>query len=96
MPATPSGERIVNPDGTITIRITRLRRLILGTNQPQYVTAGECGIAPHILSQYALGRKAISKKHLSILCAKFDCPPEDVLGWETYTLEAPTEDSEVL
>ena len=91
MPATPSGERILNEDGTVTIRITRLRRLLLGTNEPQYVTAGQAGIAPWILSQYALGRKSISAKHVNALCLALDCTPEELVGWDTFTLD-PSED----
>ena len=92
MSPLPVGHRIENPDGTITIRLTRLRRLLLATGDPNYVTAALCRIPPYTLSLYAQGKKDVSKRHMQALCEVLECSPGDILGWETFTLDPSTED----
>lgn len=92
MPNLPP--RTQNPDGTVTIHITKLRRLIIATGKPQYVTAGQAGISPFVLSLYVQGKKDITVVHAKALCRVLDVELDDLIGWETYTLDDQSESSD--
>ena len=67
-------------------RITRLRVWLLEDERPQYQIAAVCGMATITLSQYALGDRRMSMRHLRALAAYFDCTQQDLLGWEEVEL----------
>lgn len=61
--------------------ISKLRKLLLNSDKPQYLVAGEIGLHPSTLSLYALGRKAIAPHHLVLMTRYWQCEPEDILGY---------------
>lgn len=77
-----------NPDGTSTVRITKLRQLVLETHKPQYKTAAEAGIHPYTLSLYVQGKRDISTLHLAKLSEVLHHPPEDIVGWVSFTVDS--------
>lgn len=76
-----------NDDGTSTVRITKLRQLILETHKPQYQTAAAAGIHPYTLSLYVQGKRDINTQHLAKLSEVLHHPPEQIVGWVSYTLD---------
>lgn len=89
----PLPTRTVHPDGTVTVNITKLRQIVLESHKPQYVMAADAGIHPFTFSCYCRGVKDIKVNHLKALCNLLKLPPEDVIGWVSFTLSA---DGEVL
>lgn len=63
-----------------SVRMTRLRVLLMGIGKPQYVIAAELGFSPTRLSEYAHGAK-IPPHHLILICQYFRKNPEDIIGW---------------
>jgi transcriptional regulator with XRE-family HTH domain len=82
-----SGNVIPNDDGSLTIRITKLRKAILETKKPQYVIAASSGIHPSTLSKYVLGQKDVKVDHLAALSQTLNLPPETLIGWVSYTVD---------
>ena len=82
-------QRVVNNNGTTTIRVTRLRQRLLETGAPNYVTAAKAEIHPYTLSQYTQGKKDISVKHLNKLVEVLGVPPEAIIGWDTFIIKTP-------
>jgi hypothetical protein len=76
-----------NPDGTTTVRITRVRVALLETNKPQYMTAAAAKIHPHTLSLYAQGKRNINRYHLERLSEVLNLPPEEIVGWVSYVVD---------
>lgn len=64
-----------------TVRMTKLREVLLSVPYPQYQIAGLCGIHPTKLSAYSRGEKAMSSKHLLALCHVLNVEPEEIIGW---------------
>jgi DNA-binding Xre family transcriptional regulator len=89
---SPPQPTVNNPDGTTTVTITKLRVLIAETHKPAYITAAAAGLHPYTLSEYVQGKKPIKTVHLARLVEALNVPPEDIVGWVSFTLK----DGEVL
>jgi DNA-binding Xre family transcriptional regulator len=77
---------MMNPDGSKTVKITKLRRLQIESGMTNTAFAAKCGIHTFAFSKYANGDKDITVKHLRFICQALNLQPEQVLGWETYTI----------
>jgi transcriptional regulator with XRE-family HTH domain len=73
-------------DGSLTYRLTKLRKKTLSLDVPQYTIAGLAKIHPYTFSLYVNGKKDISDKHLKALCKVLNCTPDDILGYEDYPI----------
>lgn len=78
--------RIHNPDGSTSVRVTKLRQRILETGKPQYITAAAAGIHPYSLSLYVQGKRDITVKHLKALMEVLNVPAGDILGWDIFVV----------
>ena len=73
------------------ITVTKLKARLLGLKDergrqiPQHRVAAETGINPSTLSEYALGKTPFTQKNLQLLCDFFECGPNDLAGWITFT-----------
>ena len=65
-----------------TERLTKLKILLLEADESQYRIAAACGMHPSILSQYALGQKQMSIKHMRALAKYFRCTQQNLQGYE--------------
>ena len=65
-----------------TERLTKLKILLLEADESQYRIAVHCGMHPSVLSQYALGQKQMSIKHMRALAKYFRCTQQDLHGYE--------------
>ena len=65
-----------------TERLTKLKILLLEADESQYRIAAACGMHPSILSQYALGQRQMSIKHMRALAKYFRCTQQDLHGYE--------------
>jgi transcriptional regulator with XRE-family HTH domain len=64
-----------------TERVSRLKIKLLEADEPQYVVAAVCRMHPSQLSEYALGQRPMSIKHLRALAKYFGCRQQDLQGW---------------
>jgi hypothetical protein len=82
-----SSDITINPDGSKTVTITKLRERLLMDGRPNYQIGGLCGIHHSRLSLYVQGKAGITPKHLHALCKVLDCQPDDILGSSSYTVQ---------
>lgn len=74
-------------DGSLTYRLTKLRKETLKLDVPNYTIAGLAKIHPYTFSLYVNGKKEMSDKHIKALCKVLGCTPDDILGYEDYPIE---------
>jgi transcriptional regulator with XRE-family HTH domain len=75
------------PDGSVVYVLTKLRKLVITMNVPQYQIAALCNIHPYTFSLYCQGKQEISDKHLAKLCEILDLAPDDIVGTEEYPID---------
>jgi transcriptional regulator with XRE-family HTH domain len=85
----PKGPRIRHPqwvapeDDLISGRcVTKLRLAILAYGGTDKNVAALSGMPPPRISEYSLGKRPITPKHLFSLCQVLGCAPDDLLGVE--------------
>ena len=76
-------------DGSTVYTITKLRKVLLSVDIPNYQVGSLAGIHPYQLSLYAQGKKDISDKHLKALAQVLNLPISDLVGTEEYLLDDP-------
>lgn len=70
-----------NEDGTVTVKVTKLRLVLDEQDLPDYQIAALAGFAPITMSNYSRGQKQMSTKHLTSLCRVLGVEPTRILGW---------------
>lgn len=75
-----------NDDGTTTVRVTKLREIVLASGRPAYYIAAQAGIHHSQFSLYMTGKKDIKVDHLANLCKILSCEPDDLVGWRSYSV----------
>lgn len=65
--------------------LTNLKVLLLKDDLPAYKVAAKLGLHPSILSEYALGKKTIPKRHIRPLCRYFKVTQQELLGTSEFS-----------
>ena len=76
-----------NNKGELVYELTKLRKLVIALNVPQYQIAALCNIHPYTFSLYVQGKQAISPKHLAKMMQVLDVPASAIVGTEEFVID---------